>query len=52
MTRILSEEKLKRVNWEIAVSTAIVTKEDAVVIFNRLMERDKINSQNGTDKSY
>ena len=51
MTRILSEENLKKTNWEIAVATAVVTKEDAVLIFNRLMEHDKTNSWNESDKT-
>ena len=51
MTQILSEENLKKTNWEIAVATAVITKEDAVLIFNRLMEHDKTNSWNESDKT-
>lgn len=37
-------QKQKRVAWSVATSTAVVTKEDPVIIYNRIMkEYDQLN---------
>lgn len=34
-------EKQKRIAWSVATSTSVQTREDPVMIYNRLMERNK-----------
>jgi hypothetical protein len=35
-------EKQKRIAWEIAMERAVVTKEDALLLYNRLMEQNEL----------
>lgn len=48
-------EKRKRIAWSVATSTSLQTKEDPVMIYNRILaryERADREGQAGLDESY